>query len=237
MRMFDLLTSGVIFAGRRGWGVVAALGLGFGVILALGGSWARWVYLLFLLFPALEDARTGYVSDGWPLVLSACGGLLMLSRGAVLLCLLTGVGMGALYGLLYLISRRSLGLADVFLAAASSLWLLPMYGLLSLWLTSLAALLWCAFFASAGTAGAKDGDPLRALPGDRRCFGVWGAGNGGNGFPSRIVRAFFSLSSCSSFSSLRSPLSQRCRCSGTGRRRGSSILHRRRWLRRSARHR
>lgn len=81
MRMFDLLTSGVIFAGRRGWGVVAMLGLGFGMILALGGSWARWIYLLFLLFPALEDARTGYVSDGWPLVLSVCGALLMLSRG------------------------------------------------------------------------------------------------------------------------------------------------------------
>ena len=155
MRMFDLLTSGVIFAGRRGWGVVAALGLAFGVILALGGSWARWVYLLFLLFPALEDARTGYVSDGWPLVLSVCGALLMLSRGAFLLCLLTGVGMGALYGLLYLISKRSLGLADVFLAAASSLWLLPMYGLLSLWLTSLAALLWCAFLLLRGRLGRR----------------------------------------------------------------------------------
>lgn len=83
MRMFDLLTSGVIFVGRWGWGVVAMLGLSFGVILALGGSWARWVYLLFLLFPALEDARTGYVSDGWPLVLSVCGALLMLSRGGV----------------------------------------------------------------------------------------------------------------------------------------------------------
>ena len=57
MRMFDLLTSGVIFAGRRGWGVVAMLGLAFGVILALGGSWARWVYLLFLLFPALEESE------------------------------------------------------------------------------------------------------------------------------------------------------------------------------------
>lgn len=155
MRMFDLLTSGAIFAGRRGWGVVAALGLGFGVILALGGSWARWFYLLFLLFPALEDARTGYVSDGWSLVLSVCGALLMLSRGAFLLCLLTGVGMGALYGLLYLISRRSLGLADVFLAAGSSLWLLPMYGLLSLWLTSLAALLWCAFLLLRGRLGRR----------------------------------------------------------------------------------
>ena len=139
MRMFDLLTSGVIFAGRRGWGVLAALGLAFGVVLALGGSWARWVYLLFLLFPALEDARTGYVSDGWPLVLSVCGALLMLSRGAFLLCLLTGVGMGALYGL----------------AAASSLWLLPMYGLLSLWLTSLAALLWCAFLLLRGRLGRR----------------------------------------------------------------------------------
>lgn len=48
-------------------------------------------------------------------------------------------------------------------------------------------------FASAGTAGAKDGDPLRAFPGNRRCFGVWGAGNGGNGLPSRIARAFFSF--------------------------------------------
>lgn len=144
MRMFDLLTSGVIFAGRRGWGVVAMLGLGFGVILALGGSWARWVYLLFLLFPALEDARTGYVSDGWALGLALCGLLTMISRGEALY-LATGAGMGALYGLLYLISKKSLGLADVFLAAASSLWLLPVYGLLSLWLTSLAALLWCAF--------------------------------------------------------------------------------------------
>ena len=154
MRMFDLLTSGVIFAGRRGWGVVAMLGLGFGVILALGGSWARWVYLLFLLFPALEDARTGYVSDGWPLWLALGGLLTMISRGEVLY-LATGAGMGALYGLLYLISKKSLGLADVFLAAASSLWLLPMYGLLSLWLTSLAALLWCAFLLLRGRLGRR----------------------------------------------------------------------------------
>ena len=155
MRMFDLLTSGAVFAGRRGWIVLAALCLGFGGILALGGSWVRWIYLLFLLFPALEDARTGYVSDGWPLVLSVSGVSLMISRGAFLPCLLTGAGMGALYGLLHLISQRSLGLADVFLAAASSLWLLPMYGLLSLWLTSLAALLWCAFLFLRGRLGRK----------------------------------------------------------------------------------
>lgn len=154
MRMFDFLTSGVIFAGRRGWGVVAMLGLGFGVILALGGSWARWGYLLFLLFPALEDARTGYVSDGWALWLALGGLLMMISRGEALY-LATGAGMGALYGLLYVISKKSLGLADVFLAAASSLWLLPVYGLLSLWLTSLAALLWCAFLFLRGRLGRR----------------------------------------------------------------------------------
>lgn len=154
MRMFDFLTSGAVFAGRRGWGVLAALGLAFGVVLALGGSWARWVYLLFLLFPALEDARTGYVSDGWALWLALGGLLTMISRGEALY-LATGVGMGALYGLLYLISKKSLGLADVFLAAASSLWLLPVYGLLSLWLTSLAALLWCAFLFLRGRLGRR----------------------------------------------------------------------------------
>lgn len=154
MRMFDFLTSGAVFAGRRGWGVLAVLGLAFGVILALGGSWARWVYLLFLLFPALEDARTGYVSDGWALWLALGGMLTMISRGEALY-LATGAGMGALYGLLYLISKKSLGLADVFLAAASSLWLLPVYGLLSLWLTSLAALLWCAFLFLRGRLGRR----------------------------------------------------------------------------------
>lgn len=154
MRMFDFLTSGAVFAGRRGWGVLAALGLAFGVVLALGGSWARWVYLLFLLFPALEDARTGYVSDGWALWLALGGLLMMISRGEALY-LATGAGIGALYGLLYLISKKSLGLADVFLAAASSLWLLPVYGLLSLWLTSLAALLWCAFLFLRGRLGRR----------------------------------------------------------------------------------
>lgn len=154
MRMFDFLTSGAVFAGRRGWGVLAALGLAFGVVLALGGSWVRWGYFLFLLFPALEDARTGYVSDGWALWLALGGLLMMISRGETLY-LATGVGMGALYGLLYLISKKSLGLADVFLAAASSLWLLPVYGLLSLWLTSLAALLWCAFLFLRGRLGRR----------------------------------------------------------------------------------
>ncbi len=154
MRMFDFLTSGAAFAGRRGWGVLAALGIAFGVVLALGGSWARWVYLLFLLFPALEDARTGYVSDGWALWLALGGLLTMISRGEALY-LATGAGIGALYGLLYLISKKSLGLADVFLAAASSLWLLPVYGLLSLWLTSLAALLWCAFLLLRGRLGRR----------------------------------------------------------------------------------
>lgn len=154
MRMFDFLTSGAVFAGRRGWGVAAALVLAFGVVLALGGSWVRWVYLLFLLFPALEDARTGYVSDGWALWLALGGLLTMISRGEALY-LATGAGMGALYGLLYLISKKSLGLADVFLAAASSLWLLPVYGLLSLWLTSLAALLWCAVLFLQGRLGRR----------------------------------------------------------------------------------
>lgn len=154
MRMFDFLTSGAVFAGRRGWGVLAALGLIFGGVLALGGSWVRWGYFLFLLFPALEDARTGYVSDGWALWLALGGLLTMISRGEALY-LATGVGMGALYGLLYLISKKSLGLADVFLAAASSLWLLPVYGLLSLWLTSLAALLWCAFLFLRGRLGRR----------------------------------------------------------------------------------
>lgn len=154
MRMFDFLTSGAVFAGRRGWGVLAALGLAFGVALALGGSWVRWGYFLFLLFPALEDARTGYVSDGWALWLALGGLLMMISRGEALY-LATGAGMGALYGLLYLISKKSLGLADVFLAAASSLWLLPVYGLLSLWLTSLAALLWCAFLFLRGRLGRR----------------------------------------------------------------------------------
>lgn len=59
MRMLDLLTSGVIFAGRRGWGVVAALGLSFGVILALGGSWAE---MGLSAFPALSGA--GGCADG-----------------------------------------------------------------------------------------------------------------------------------------------------------------------------
>lgn len=154
MRMFDFLTSGAVFAGRRGWGVLAALVLAFGVVLALGGSWVRWGYFLFLLFPALEDARTGYVSDGWALWLALGGLLTMISRGEALY-LATGAGMGALYGLLYLISKKSLGLADVFLAAASSLWLLPVYGLLSLWLTSLAALLWCAFLFLRGRLGRR----------------------------------------------------------------------------------
>lgn len=154
MRMFDFLTSGAVFAGRRGWGVLAVLGLAFGVVLALGGSWVRWGYFLFLLFPALEDARTGYVSDGWALWLALGGMLTMISRGEALY-LATGAGMGALYGLLYLISKKSLGLADVFLAAASSLWLLPVYGLLSLWLTSLAALLWCAFLFLRGRLGRR----------------------------------------------------------------------------------
>ena len=154
MRMFDFLTSGAVFAGRRGWGVLAALVLAFGVALALGGSWVRWGYFLFLLFPALEDARTWYVSDGWALWLALGGLLTMISRGEALY-LATGAGMGALYGLLYLISKKSLGLADVFLAAASSLWLLPVYGLLSLWLTSLAALLWCAFLSLRGRLGRR----------------------------------------------------------------------------------
>lgn len=154
MRMFDFLTSGAVFAGLRGWGVLAALVLAFGVALALGGSWVCWGYFLFLLFPALEDARTGYVSDGWALWLALGGLLMMISRGKVLY-LATGAGMGALYGLLYLISKKSLGLADVFLAAASSLWLLPVYGLLSLWLTSLVALLWCAFLFLRGRLGRR----------------------------------------------------------------------------------
>lgn len=96
--------------------------------------WTGFLFLFLLLFPALEDALTGYISDGWSFFIGISGGMY---------CFWLGNwrelwGTAAVFGILlvlYLWRRDAMGEGDVWLAAAISLWLPGWDALLFLWLS------------------------------------------------------------------------------------------------------
>lgn len=109
-----------------------------------------WCYGPLLLLPALEDWRSGYISDGWSVLLFLCG-VSLAWRGGFLVESLSSAGLTLLiYGLLYGISRKSLGEGDLFLGAAAAAWLTPLGALLSLWLSAVCALLYVGALAALG---------------------------------------------------------------------------------------
>lgn len=113
-------------------------------------SWLGWCYGIFLLFPAIEDWRSGYISDLWSLLLFLCGVSLAFSGGFLLESLLAAGLTLLIYGILYGISRKSLGEGDILLAAAAAAWLSPAGALLSLWLSAITALLYVGALAAVG---------------------------------------------------------------------------------------
>ncbi len=130
------------------WDILFLLLWGAG--LWLGIPWLGWGYGLLLLFPAIEDARSGYISDRWALLLLFCGGSLALTEGRGVEALISFLLTAAIYGLLYVISKKSLGEGDMVLAAAAAVWLSPVAALLALWLSAVCALVYVGALVTAG---------------------------------------------------------------------------------------
>lgn len=109
----------------------------------LGMPFSACLFFL-LLFPAWEDFRTGFISDTWSLLLGLCGLATSFRAGRLTEGLASGALVFLILGGLYLCFRQGVGTGDLFLASAAALWLTPLYGLLFLWFSSLAALLFLA---------------------------------------------------------------------------------------------
>ena len=110
--------------------------------LLAGTGWSIVLLALLLLGPAIEDARSGYISDGWSLLLAVSGIVTSWQVGHGMESLASVIFLLALYGLLYVIKKDAAGMGDVILSAAVSLWLTPVFALLFLWLASVLALSW-----------------------------------------------------------------------------------------------
>ncbi len=110
--------------------------------LLAGTWWSIALFVLLLLGPAIEDARSGYISDGWSLLLVVSGIITSWQMGHGLESVASSIFLLTLYGLLYVIKKDAAGMGDVILSAAVSLWLTSVFALLFLWLASVLALCW-----------------------------------------------------------------------------------------------
>ena len=141
-----------LWEGRRGVFLLLAILLLWAVGLWAGFPYLLWCYFLLLLGPAVEDGMSGYISDAWPVLLLLCGLSLDWQEGALREGILSALLTFLLYGLLYVISRKSMGEGDILLAAASAAWLTPAGSLLALWLAAMGALLYVGILALWGKA-------------------------------------------------------------------------------------
>lgn len=91
--------------------------------------------MLLLTLAALEDWRTGYLSDGWSLLLAVTG---------------------------FMTAFRRQGAGDLVLSTGAAFWLSPLTALLFIWFSALSALLFLAIPLLLGKK--KAGDPVRFGP-------------------------------------------------------------------------
>lgn len=112
-----------------------------------GSEWHFSILLLgiLLLFPAVEDGKTGYISDDWSLLIAISGMITSWQMGHGWESVLSALIIWALYGLLWLIRKDAAGMGDVLLSGAIVLWLTPIFALLFLWLASMLALVWAGW--------------------------------------------------------------------------------------------
>lgn len=113
------------------------------VFLLAEGSFSERLPSLFyvwLLFPALEDAVSGYMTDVWWIMLLAAGLVYRTVNGTffegILACLLCSL----LLGIPFFIRPGSIGSGDVCFASAIGFWLTPLTALFFIWLSSVLCL-------------------------------------------------------------------------------------------------
>lgn len=89
-------------------------------------QWLRQCLVVILFFgPAYEDWKTGWISDGWSAVIGIIGffhGFFLTDNWNFMWSFAAVVSF---FALLYIFSRKALGLGDVFLAPAMALWMVP----------------------------------------------------------------------------------------------------------------
>lgn len=108
------------------------------------------LFVLLLALPALEDWRTGCISDGWSVLLAVTGLMTAFRRQGAVESFLSAALVLAIYMALYLISRKSMGTGDLVLSTGAAFWLSPFAALLFVWLSALSALLLLAIPLLAG---------------------------------------------------------------------------------------
>ena len=120
------------------------------------------LFVLLLTLAALEDWRTGYLSDGWSLLLAVTGFMTAFRRQGAGDSLLSAALVFTIYMVLYLASKKSMGTGDLVLSTAAAFWLSPLTALLFIWFSALSALLFLAMPLLLGRK--KAGDPVRFGP-------------------------------------------------------------------------
>lgn len=110
-------------------------------------------FLLCLGLGALEDWDTGYISDGWSLLLAVTGLLSAWDRQQVADSLLSAALCFFIYALLYMVSRKSLGTGDILLSTGAAFWLAPVSCLFFIWFSAALAALSLGIVLLAGGRG------------------------------------------------------------------------------------
>lgn len=120
------------------------------------------LFVLLLALAALEDWRTGYLSDGWSLLLAVTGFMTAFRWQGAGDSLLSAALVFTIYVVLYLVSKKSMGTGDLVLSTGAAFWLSPLTALLFIWFSALSALLFLAIPLLLGKK--KAGDPVRFGP-------------------------------------------------------------------------
>lgn len=135
-------------------------------------SWYGLLFLLLLFLAALEDGRTGYISDAWSLAIAALGavrlaffGSLEDAAGAFGVSLIFAA---VCFGGKWILKRGIMGEGDIFFAGAAALWLSGAEVLLFLWIAFVAGGLAAAVLLLTGRKARSEGvafAPFLALGG------------------------------------------------------------------------
>lgn len=123
--------------------------------------WSPFVSFALLLFPpAVEDWKTGYVSDYWSVFLAAAGLGHNVFYGRLADGFLSCAFVLGLYGFLFLMAKHAMGAGDILLSGAAALWLAPGSVPLFLFLSASAAALAGMVLLFFGRMSRREGIPF-----------------------------------------------------------------------------
>lgn len=135
-------------------------------------SWYGLLFLLLLFLAALEDGRTGYISDAWSLAIAALGAVRLAVLGSFEDAL-GALGVSLIFAAVclggkWILKRDIMGEGDIFLAGAAALWLSGAEVFLFLWIAFVAGGLTAALLLLTGRRSRSEGmafAPFLALGG------------------------------------------------------------------------